>query len=81
MKLRVAKAFWTLKNVTAAEGRAQYGQDFANYDDMLMAHACAYLDPRCDQGHLGMRAHVCVSLRAGEEGGPLVYTRLVERHL
>eukprot|EP00756_Hemistasia_phaeocysticola_P059187 Hpha_TRINITY_DN3590_c0_g1::TRINITY_DN3590_c0_g1_i1::g.25686::m.25686 len=52
-KSKVARAFWTLKNLTTAEGQAIYGKKFHNHDEMLLMHSCAVLDPRCDQGHFG----------------------------
>jgi len=53
MKKKVAAAYWTLKTLTTAEGQAKYGPNFHNHDDMLMLHACATTDPRCDEGHFG----------------------------
>lgn len=46
---RVAAAFWEIKTLSQAKGRAKYGANFYNYDDMLMGHACSLFDPRCDQ--------------------------------
>jgi len=51
--LKVANAFWTVKNLTTQEGQKIYGKRFHNHDDMVMLHVCAVLDPRCDQGHFG----------------------------
>ena len=48
---RVADAFWVMKTTLHDEGQALYGEHFANYDDLLIRHACAVMDPRCDQGH------------------------------
>jgi len=35
------------------EGQAKYGKDFFNYNDLLLEHAVATLDPRGDLGHNG----------------------------
>lgn len=46
-------AFWTVKETSAADGQELYGDKFLNYDELLLLHACAVRDPRCDQGHYG----------------------------
>eukprot|EP01137_Pigoraptor_chileana_P016510 Opistho-2@73390 len=53
MRFRVAAALWTLKTTPTKEGRDKYGPHFNNYDELLMLHACAVYDPRCDVGHFG----------------------------
>lgn len=53
MKGKVAKAFWTLKNLTTQEGQRIYGPHFYNQDDLVVQHACSHIDPGCDQGHAG----------------------------
>jgi len=50
---KVAAAFWTLKTTSTQDGRQLYGPNFNNHDEMLMLHACAVYDPRCDNGHFG----------------------------
>ena len=40
-KMATAKAMWTLKNVSTANGRQIYGPRFMNHDDLLLQHACA----------------------------------------
>eukprot|EP00008_Paramoeba_atlantica_P007787 CAMPEP_0201488550 /NCGR_PEP_ID=MMETSP0151_2-20130828/18868_1 /ASSEMBLY_ACC=CAM_ASM_000257 /TAXON_ID=200890 /ORGANISM="Paramoeba atlantica, Strain 621/1 / CCAP 1560/9" /LENGTH=475 /DNA_ID=CAMNT_0047873865 /DNA_START=169 /DNA_END=1596 /DNA_ORIENTATION=- len=51
--MRVASAIWTMKNVSTEEGQKLYGPNFWNHDDLVVMHACAVRDPRCDQGHFG----------------------------
>lgn len=53
MKQKVADAMWVMKSTLSAEGKHLYGDDFENYDDIIVRHACAVVDPRCDQGHAG----------------------------
>lgn len=53
VRRKVAVAFWTLKNMSTAEGRSKFGPRFWNYDDIIMIHVCSLYDPRCDQGHFG----------------------------
>eukprot|EP00808_Paulinella_micropora_P024537 g71512.t1 len=48
-----ARAVWTMKNLSTAQGRALYGPNFNNHDDILYLHSCSTMDPRCDQGHYG----------------------------
>lgn len=42
-----------MRNLTLEDGRRKYGPDFITYEQLLLLHACANLDPRCDQGHFG----------------------------
>lgn len=51
-RARVVNAMWTMRNLTTAEGKKKYGLNFVSYDDLVVLHTCANLDPRCDQGHL-----------------------------
>mmetsp|Transcript_4044 Transcript_4044/g.5581 ORF Transcript_4044/g.5581 Transcript_4044/m.5581 type:complete len:551 (-) Transcript_4044:60-1712(-) len=53
MRARVANAYWTIRNLTTAEGQKLYGEHFHNHDEFIMLHACAVMSPRCDQGHFG----------------------------
>ena len=50
---RVVNALWVLKNTSSEEGRRRYGAAFLSWDEAVVKHACASLDPRCDQGHNG----------------------------
>lgn len=50
---RVATAMWIMRNLTMDEGRRKYGPNFVTYEELLLLHACANFDPRCDQGHFG----------------------------
>lgn len=66
MRERVVTAMWTMKNLTTEESRKMYGRNFINADDLLVQHACAVLDPRCDQGHSSpafMTSHRVILLR------------------
>lgn len=51
MHQRVADAMWTMKRTPTTNGKQLYGNDFMNYDEFVLRHVCATLDPRCDQGH------------------------------
>jgi hypothetical protein len=53
MRGKVARAMWTIRNLTTEEGQRKYGPRFISHDEWLMQHACAAVDPRCDQGHFG----------------------------
>jgi len=46
-------ALWTIKRTPGDEGRKIYGDDFMNLNELVIKHAHAALDPRCDQGHFG----------------------------
>jgi len=47
---KVADAIWVMKETSTEDGIELYGPKFKNHDDLLLLHACATLDPRCDQG-------------------------------
>lgn len=53
IRQRVFDAHWIMRNLTTAEGQARYGPNFISYEDLVVSHACANRDPRCDQGHFG----------------------------
>uniref|UniRef100_A0A0G4HMU6 Tyrosinase copper-binding domain-containing protein n=1 Tax=Chromera velia CCMP2878 TaxID=1169474 RepID=A0A0G4HMU6_9ALVE len=42
-----------MKNTTAEDGRARYGEVFATYDEITIQHAYATLASDCDRGHFG----------------------------
>ena len=48
---RVADAMWEMKTKNTTEGQTLYGPRFKNHDEIVLLHACATLDRRCDQGH------------------------------
>lgn len=52
-QLAFARAVWTMKNLTEAEGRAAFGPRFQSYDRLVVKHFRAATDPACDQGHYG----------------------------
>ena len=49
---RVAEAMNMMKNLSTAEGREMFGDDFINYDALVCQHAIANYDPLGDMGHI-----------------------------
>lgn len=50
---RVVRAMWIMRTVPTESGRMHYGPKYRAWEDFVVQHACAVLDPRCDQGHYG----------------------------
>jgi len=46
-------ALWIIKRTPGDVGRKTYGDQFMSMDELVIKHAHASLDPRCDQGHFG----------------------------
>lgn len=42
-----------MRNLSTTQGREKFGNNFISYADLVVSHACANLDPRCDQAHFG----------------------------
>ena len=50
---KVVRAMWIMKNTANIPGKKLYGNRFTQYDELLMQHISAALDPRGDHGHFG----------------------------
>jgi len=42
-----------MKRLNTTEGRDLYGEDFCNYEELMLEHAKAALSKQCDKGHFG----------------------------
>ena len=45
----ICQAFWIMKTMPLAEGKAKYGEHYVTYDIMVAKHGHAALDRRGDQ--------------------------------
>ena len=52
-KQNVANAFWIMRTTSTDAGQKMYGPHYFALDELIMLHACAVEDIRCDQGHVG----------------------------
>lgn len=50
---RVVRAMWIMRLMPTEVGQLHYGPNYKGWEDFVVQHACAVLDPRCDQGHYG----------------------------